>query len=69
MAVAQLLADGQALPQAGQRLVIVRLALVDDAEVAQAVGLAVAVGHVLADGEALVQVGQRLVRFAHVGSD
>ena len=38
-----------------------RLALVNEAEVAQAAGLAMAVGHVPANGEALVEAGQRLL--------
>jgi hypothetical protein len=60
VAVGPLPVDGQALLLAIQRLLILALPLVDEAEVTQAGGLAPAVAQLSEDGEALLQAGQRL---------
>jgi hypothetical protein len=59
--VVQLPADGQALPQAVERVLVAPLPLVDAAEVAQAERLAAAVVQLLVEGEALPQSVERLL--------
>src|SRR5712691_8601996 len=57
VAVAQLPADGEAVLEAGDRLLVAPQPLVDDAEVVQADGLAAAVAQRPADGKAVVVAG------------